>query len=121
MENVKAIELWLDVVDDQAERTYQLSRLSSADRNRLGDMLTAEVAPKLLEAVDVHLAARIIKGQSGAARRGTACRLDPHHAVKILRRYAPALRDTLLTAMPIERAKTLRGMLLWRPSPSRRI
>ena len=32
MENVKAIELWLDVVDDQAERTYQLSRLSSADR-----------------------------------------------------------------------------------------
>ncbi len=74
MENLKAIELWLDVVDDQAERTYQLSRLSSADRHRLGDMLTAEIAPKLLEAVDVHLAAQIIKGQADAARRGTARR-----------------------------------------------
>ena len=30
MQNPKAIELWLDVVDDPAERTYQLSRLSSS-------------------------------------------------------------------------------------------
>ena len=61
MQNPKAIELWLDVVDDPAERTYQLSRLSSADRHRLGAMLTADVAPKLLEALDVHLAAKIVK------------------------------------------------------------
>ncbi len=115
MENVKAIELWLDVVDDQAERTYQLSRLSSSDRHRLGDMLTADVAPKLLEAVDVHLAARIIKGQPAPRAAELLAALDPQHAVKILRRYQPDFRDTLLTAVPIERAKTLRGMLLWRP------
>lgn len=115
LENVKAIELWLDVADDQAERTYQLSKLSSADRHKLADVLTADVAPRLLEAVDVSLAARTLKGQPAPRAAELLSALDPQHAVKILRRYAPDLRDALLTAMPIERAKTLRGMLLWRP------
>ncbi len=115
MQNAKAIELWLDVVDDPAERAYQLSRLSSADRHRLGEMLTPDVAPKLLDAVDVHLAARIIKAQASARAAELLTALDPQHAVRILRRYQPDLRDSLLTAMPIEQAKTLRSMLLWRP------
>ena len=115
MRNGKAIELWLNVVDDPAERTYQLARLTSADRQRLGDMLTTDVAPKLLEAVDVHLAARIIKAQPTPQAAELLAALDPAHAVRILRRYQPDLRDALLTAMPIEQAKTLRAMLLWRP------
>ena len=78
-------------------------------------MLTAEVAPKLLEAVDVHLAARIIKSQPTSRAAAILAGLDPQHAVKILRRYQPDYRDSLLTAMPIERAKAQRSMLLWRP------
>ena len=74
MENVKAIELWLDVVDDQAERTYQLSRLSSADRHRLGDMLTAEVAPETARGRRRPPRRPNHQGPTGAARRGTACR-----------------------------------------------
>ncbi|MGZ5363970.1 MAG: magnesium transporter, partial [Mycobacterium sp.] len=57
----KALELWLDLVDDPAERTYELSRLSSADRRRLGESLDAAVGPQLLEGVDVHLAAKVVK------------------------------------------------------------
>jgi magnesium transporter len=115
MQNAKAIELWLDVVDDPAERTYQLSRLSSADRHRLGAMLTADVAPKLLEALDVHLAAKIVKSQPTPRAAELLATLDPQHAVKILRRYQPDYRDSVLTAMPIEHAKAQRSMLLWRP------
>jgi magnesium transporter len=115
MQNPKAIELWLDVVDDPAERTYQLSRLSSADRHRLGAMLTADVAPKLLEALDVHLAAKIVKSQPTPRAAELLATLDPQHAVKILRRYQPDYRDSVLTAMPIEHAKAQRSMLLWRP------
>jgi magnesium transporter len=115
MQNMKAIELWLDVVDDPAERTYQLSRLSSADRHRLGDMLTADAAPKLLEAVDVHLAAKIVKSQPTPRAAELLAALDPQLAVRILRRYQPDYRDALLTAMPIEQAKAQRSMLLWRP------
>jgi magnesium transporter len=115
MQNAKAIELWLDVVDDPAERAYQLSRLSSADRHRLGDMLTVDVAPKLLEAVDVHLAAKIIKSQPTPRAAELLAAVDPQHAVKILRRYQPDHRDALLTAMPIDQARIQRAMLLWRP------
>jgi len=115
MQNPKAIELWLDVVDDPAERTYQLSRLSSSDRHRLGDMLTTDVAPKLLEALDVHLAAKIVKSQPMPKAAELLATLDPQHAVKILRRYQPDYRDSVLTAMPIEQARAQRNMLLWRP------
>jgi magnesium transporter len=114
MQTPKAIELWVDVVDDPAERTYQLSRLSPADRQRLGDALNADVAPKLLEAVDVHLAAKVLKGQPIPRAAELLAALDAQQAVKILRRYQPDLRDSLLTAMPIEQAKVLRSMLLWR-------
>ena len=113
MATPKAIELWLDVVDDPAERAYQLLRLSSTDRHRLGEVLDTQIGPKLLGAVDVHLAARVIKAQAiprGAELLGA---LDAQLAVRILRRFHHDLRDALLSAMPIERAIALRSMLLW--------
>ncbi len=115
MATPKAIELWLDVVDDPAERAYQLLRLSSADRHRLGEVLDTQIGPKLLGAVDVHLAARVIKAQAIPRAAELLGALDAQQAVKILRRYHHDLRDALLSAMPIERALALRTMLLWPP------
>ena len=115
MQTPKAVELWLDLVDDPAERASQLTRLSSTDLQRLGEALDAGVGAKLLEAVDVHLAARVIKSQPAPHAAALLATLDAQHAVRILRRYQHDLRDSLLSAMPIEKAKTLRSMLMWRP------
>ena len=92
---------------------YQLARLSSTDRHRLGEVLDTQIGPKLLGAVDVHLAARVIKSQPIPRAAELLDALGAQQAVKVLRRFHHDLRDALLSAMPIERAKTLRSMLLW--------
>lgn len=94
---------------------YQLARLSSTDRHRLGEVLDTQIGPKLLGAVDVHLAARVIKSQPVPRAAELLGALDAQQAVKILRRFQHDLRDALLSAMPIERAKAPRSMLLWPP------
>ena len=78
-------------------------------------MLDTQIGPKLLGAVDVHLAARVIKSQPVPRAAELLGALDAQQAVKILRRFQHDLRDALLSAMPIERAKALRSMLLWPP------
>ena len=113
LQTPKALELWLDLVDDPAERTYELSRLSSADRRRLGESLDAAVGPQLLEGVDVHLAAKVVKSLPVPRAAELLTAVDTNHAVRILRRFHHDSRDSLLSAMPIEQAKQLREMLVW--------
>lgn len=113
MQTPKALELWMDLVDDPAERTYELSRLSSADRRRLGKSLDAAVGPKFLEGVDVHLAAKVVKSLPVPQAAEMLTTLDANHSVRILRRFHHDARDSLLSAMPIEQAKNLREMLVW--------
>lgn len=115
MQTPKALALWLDVVDDPAERTYELSRLSSAERRRLGEGLDAEVGPELLESVDSQLAAKVIKSLPVPRAAELLGALDADDAVRILRRYQHETRDALLSAMPIDQAKRLREMLVWPP------
>jgi magnesium transporter len=78
-------------------------------------VLDTQIGPKLLGAVDVHLAARVIKAQAMPRAAELLGALDAQQAVKILRRYHHDLRDALLSAVPIERALALRSMLLWPP------
>jgi magnesium transporter len=115
MQTPKALALWLDVVDDPVERTYELSRLSSADRRRLGEGLDAEVAPELFESVDSQLAAKVLKYLPVPRAAELLTAMDSNDAVRILRRYQHEARDSLLSAMPIEKAKHLREMLVWPP------
>ena len=115
MQTPKALALWLDVVDDPAERTYELSRLSSADRRRLGEGLDAEVAPELLVSVDSQLAAKVVKSLPVPRAAELLTALDSNDAVRILRRYQHDARDSLLSAMPIDTAKHLRELLVWPP------
>jgi magnesium transporter len=115
LQTPKALELWLDVVGDPAERAYELSRLSSADRRRLGAGLDTEVGRQLLGGVDFHLAAKVVKSLPVPQAAEMLATVDTNHAVRILRRFEHDSRDALLSAMPIERAKTLRKMLAWPP------
>ena len=115
MKTPKALALWLELVDDPAERTYELSRLSSADRRRLGEGLDAEVGPELLESVDTQLAAKVVKSLPAPRAAELLSALDANDAVRILRRYQHDARDSLLSAMPLDEAKHLREMLVWPP------
>ena len=115
MQTPKALALWLDVVDDPAERTYELSRLSSSDRRRLGEGLDAEVGPELLESVDSQLAAKVVRSLPVPRAAELLTALDANDSVRILRRYPHEARDALLSAMPIDEAKHLREMLVWPP------
>jgi magnesium transporter len=113
MDTPKAVELWLEVVDDPAERVRQLARLSSADRHRLGELLNPQTGTELFESIDYSLAAKVVKSQPVSRGAELIGALQPHRAADILRRFDNAARDALLTAMPIERAKLLRGSLYW--------
>lgn len=115
MQTPKALALWLEVVDDPAERTYELSRLSSADRRRLGESLDTEVGSQLLESVDVQLAAKVIKSLPVPRAAELLAALDSNDAVRVLRRYQHEARDSLLSAMPLDEARRLREMLVWPP------
>ena len=74
----------------------------------------AAVGPQLLEGVDVHLAAKIVKSLPVPRAAELLTALDTDHAVRILRRFHHDSRDSLLSAMPIEQAKQLREMLCGR-------
>ncbi len=113
MQTPKALELWLDVVDDPAERTYQVARLSSSDRRQLGDLLDADTAAGLFDSIDANLAAKVLKAQPIPRAAELVADLDAERGSDILRQSARDLREQILTAMPLERAKVLRGLLSW--------
>lgn len=113
MDTPKAVEVWLEVVDDPGERVRQLAKLSSADRGRLGELLDPETCTELFDSVDVSLAAKVVKSQPVSRGAALVSTLDPNRAADILRRFDRDAREALLTAMPIERAKALRGSLFW--------
>ena len=75
--------------------------------------LDAAVGPQLLEGVDVHLAAKVVKSLPVPRAAELLTALDANHAVRILRRFHHDSRDSLLSVMPIEQAKQLREMLVW--------
>jgi magnesium transporter len=113
MQTPKALELWLDVVDDPAERTHQVARLSSSNRRQLGDLLDSETTAGLFDSIDANLAAKVLKAQPIPRAAELVADLDAERGADILRQSARDLREQILTAMPLERAKVLRGLLSW--------
>ena len=111
MNTPKAVELWLDVVDDPTERARQLARLSPADLRRLGELLDTHTAAKLFHSVDVPLGAKMLKALPNSRADELLAAINSHRAAAILRHVDRVTRDALLTAMPLEQANVLRGVL----------
>src|ERR1700754_5060442 len=58
MQTPKALELWLDVIDERVERAHQVTGLSSKDRRRLGELLDPQTAVELFDTIDAPLSAK---------------------------------------------------------------
>lgn len=109
----KAIELWLDLVDDPVERADQLTDLSQEEVVRLARTIPADQAADLVDTLDLHVAVdatRIAPPENAAAM---LTRLESDRAAELLRELEPAERETLLAAMPTERVQVLRSLLQW--------
>ena len=74
MRNAKAIELWLDVVHDPAERAYQLARLTSADRLASGRPADRRRRTQTARGGRRPPCRPNHQGPTDAASRRTACR-----------------------------------------------
>ena len=113
MQTPKAIELWLDVVDDKADRAHQVAALSSKERGRLGDVLDGPTAAELFGSIDSYLGAKVLKAQRIPRAAELLTTVDTDRAADILRHTKQDLREQLLTTIPLEHAKVLRGLLSW--------
>ena len=109
----KAIDLWLDLVENPRTRSEQLTDLTRAEVVRLSELLPVDVAAEVSDTLDLHVvvdAIRIFPRQRAAA---VLAALESDRAAEILRELAPSERETLLAAVPAERAAALRGLLAW--------
>ncbi len=113
MQTPKALELWLDAVDDPADRAHQVTALSPKNRRRVGELLDAPTAAGLFESIDAHLVAKMLKSQPIPRAAELLCALNAQRTADILRQSSRNVREGLLTAMPMDRAKVLRGLLSW--------
>jgi hypothetical protein len=85
MNTPKAVELWLDVVDDPTERARQLARLSPADLRRVGELLDMQTAAKVFHSVDVPLGAKMLKALPNSRVDELLAAINSHRAAAILR------------------------------------
>jgi magnesium transporter len=113
MNTPKAVELWLDVVDDPVHRARQLARLSATDIRRLSELLDPQTAIQLFDSVDHRLGAKVVKALSNSKAGELLGVINIHRAAAIFRHIDRDTTDALLTAMPLERANALRGVLSW--------
>ncbi|CAN5485389.1 magnesium transporter [soil metagenome] len=113
MDSAKAIELWLDVVEDPTDRAHQLAALSTSETRALGRLLDAETGVELYESIDDQLAAAVLRQLPMDRVAAFLDLLDSDHAGNVLREVDGPIREQWLTALPSERAKVLRGLLSW--------
>jgi magnesium transporter len=113
MDNAKAVELWLDVETEPAERERQIAGLPGAARRRFGELLDADSGTELLATIDADLAVKVLKAIPAPVAAGLLAALDAPRAAEILRRFDNPRRDSLLGATVIDRARVLRGVLSW--------
>ncbi|WP_166906899.1 magnesium transporter [Mycobacterium sp. DL440] len=113
MDTPKAVESWLEVEAEPAERERQIAGLSAASRRRLGELLDADNGAELLTIIDADLAAKVLRAMPDPGAAGLLTALDAPRAAEILRRLDDSRRDSLLCAMVVDRAQVLRGVLSW--------
>jgi magnesium transporter len=109
----KAVELWLEVVDDPEERSRQIAALQPADRGRLGELLESGSATELFTHVDLDVGARVLKRTPAEAAGRLIGDLETPLAVGLLRRLDGPVAEAVLAATDHERAALLRGQLSW--------
>jgi magnesium transporter len=112
-QTTESIELWLDVVEDPAERAHQLAALSKSEMRALGALLDADTGIELYESIDDQLAAQVLEKLPRERVAAFLDLLDSDHAGNVLREVDSARREEWLTALPLARAKVLRGLLSW--------
>lgn len=113
MKSPKAIELWLDVVEDPEERTRQVAALSSAERKALPGLLEPGTAAAVFETIDADVSAKVLKGAPAAAAATLLSDLDTPTAVEILRSLDDAAAESVLAATDNAWAQRLRNQLSW--------
>ena len=109
----KALKQWFKTVREPAERTHQLTKLSSDELPALAALLDHKRANALFESIDDELAGQVVTNLAPvtAADLLTAVNLD--HAADVLREVDGRARESVLAALPGDRAAALRGLLTW--------
>lgn len=113
LQTAKAIELWLEVVQDHGERAHQLAELSKSEMRALGALLDAGTGIELYESIDDQLAAEVLQQLPSTRVAAFLDLLDSDHAGNVLREVDEPLREQWLTALSLDRANVLRGLLSW--------
>lgn len=113
--NPKAIDLWLDVVDDPRLRSDQLGDLAPAELVRLGELMPPEVAAEVTDTLALHVAVDLVRTVAAARGALVLAALESDRAAEVLRELDAGGRERLLTAMPAEHAVVLRDLLTWPP------
>ncbi|TGO05640.1 magnesium transporter [Serinibacter arcticus] len=113
--NPKAIDLWLDVVEDPRLRSEQLGELDPGELLRLGDLMPVGVAAEVTDTLALHVAVDLVRTVAAARGGELLAALESDRAAEILRELDADERERLLTAMPAEHAVVLRDLLTWPP------
>lgn len=113
--NPKAIDLWLDVVEDPRLRSEQLGDLDPGELLRLGDLMPVGVAAEVTDTLALHVAVDLVRTVAASPGAELLAALESDRAAEILRELDADERERLLTAMPAEHAVVLRDLLTWPP------
>ncbi|GMA30246.1 magnesium transporter [Litorihabitans aurantiacus] len=109
----KAIDLWLDVVDDPRHRSDQLAELTAAEHARLGELMPVAVAAEMADTLALHVAVDTFRAVPTRRAADVLAALESDRAAEILRALDPVEREPLLAAVPAEHAIVLRDLLTW--------
>ncbi|MGB3480627.1 MAG: magnesium transporter [Mycobacterium sp.] len=107
------ITSWMRAVTDPTERARQVAALAPAEMRSLGNLLDAKAGIQLYVSVDDQLAATVLRTLPAQRVAQFLDLLDSDHAGNVLREVDGNQREEWLTALPLERANVLRGLLSW--------
>jgi magnesium transporter len=109
----EAVDEWLSAVAEPAERARQVAGLDPGEMTALGSLLDGTTGVQLYEDVDEQLAAKVLRALPDQRVAQFLDLLDSDHAGNLLREVDEVTREGWLTALPLERANVLRGLLSW--------
>lgn len=109
----RKLSAWLKEVPRPVDRERQLLRLSDPELQRLGEHADVADVVDLMESVNKDVAARLLTAMAAADAVRTIDALDTDDAVAILREIPDGPRESILAALPVDRAQLCRGLLSW--------
>lgn len=109
----KAVELWLDVVDDPVERADQLTALTRAEVVRLSELLPVPAAVEIADTLDLHVLVDAVRIVPPRATANMLAELESDRAAEVLRELDAAEREPIVALLDPERAAAMRALLAW--------